>query len=370
MCKNGMLPIIESLKRDIYDTATISKEIALRDDLFNNISNLVSQIDVDLMSQQKSPSLSKNILNSIKNYSDFITKTKSKINLVNNSLLDESLFENGLIESVENLSSFFTKTKFEINCTDNLTLKNALNLSLKLAEFQFATSTDLLSKYFESIDLKEDKKSDHQNLSNKANSNLYDNQKNELVSIVEKEEEEKVYSDDQLIESIPTFEINSKMHDIGKLIIHINQTCKIQGKEEIFKMTTRMYESTLQLFNLIAVDQQTFTNVVNYLCIIIYEGAGKDKLRFIEGKTGVLTKNECDFIWNLKHLRSKWLLHDADHGNQSSINKKWKNISNSLHWFGLPKQPLKQEEYKLLQKNILIKAEEFLFLLISKLENE
>ena len=197
---------------------------------------------------------------------------------------------------------------------------------------------------------------------------MYDLQEKELVNLVETEEE-KVCSDDDLIENSSVFEINSKVQTLVQLISSINEICKMNGKNEIFKMTTKVFQSTGDLFSTVAVDQQTFTSVVSCLCIIIYEGSGKDNLRFLTGDTAVLQDDKCEFIWSLKDLRNKWTLHDADHGKQTHIDKKWKKILESLQWLGLKTRPYKEDHYKLLHKNLLLKAEEFLFLLASRLEN-
>ena len=96
-----------------------------------------------------------------------------------------------------------------------------------------------------------------------------------------------------------------------------------------------MLEAFVNLPWLIPYDEKSFGKFVDGLYFIAYEGAGKDKLRFLKDYGGPLTPEECDVIWSIKTLRNKWLRHDVDHGKESDIDKSWKSLDECFLQLGL-----------------------------------
>jgi hypothetical protein len=143
----------------------------------------------------------------------------------------------------------------------------------------------------------------------------------------------------------------------------------MQGKvqKEIFKPTNKVLESYVYLPSMIPQDKRSFGDFIDYLNFIFHEGAGKDNLRFLTEHGGVLERSDCNFIWCIKHLRNKWLRHDADHGKESDIRKSWKEVSDKFIWLGLNHAPIREQDFRLLHRSLLKEAESFLEKLLEKL---
>ena len=141
-----------------------------------------------------------------------------------------------------------------------------------------------------------------------------------------------------------------------------SQTCN--GKS-VFKFTPALVLSFANLLGTVACSRATLTLVVENLYIVLYEAAGKDHLRYIEN--GYVTKDECEVIWRIKHLRNKWLSHDADHGSDSDIKKSWRTRKEALEWFGFNQMPNVKDDYALIHRLLLNKVEEFLKILLERI---
>ena len=114
----------------------------------------------------------------------------------------------------------------------------------------------------------------------------------------------------------------------GRRVLELVTQCNEAGKTsdfglEIFKPTTRLMTVFNDLSWITASDRLRFGDVIDCLYFIFYEGAGKDNLRFLDKHGGPLTDADCDLIWCIKHLRNKWLRHDADHGKEKENQKSW-----------------------------------------------
>jgi len=99
---------------------------------------------------------------------------------------------------------------------------------------------------------------------------------------------------------------------------------------------------------------------VDCLYFLLYEGAGKDNLRFLKENGGVLEENECNLIWSIKHLRNKWLCHDPDHGKESDIKKSWGQLGAVLEDMGLHSLPTTPCDFRVLHRALLSRTQQFL----------
>jgi hypothetical protein len=151
------------------------------------------------------------------------------------------------------------------------------------------------------------------------------------------------------------------------LIVQCNEAAKIAGKEEFFKPTTRLLEAFADAPWIAPVDKQTLGEFIDCLFFALYEGAGDDKLRFLTANGGVLEREDCDFIWCVKHLRNKWLRHDADHGKDKDIKKSWDDLAAKFSWLELGHLPFLPEHFSHLHVQILQRAEAFLISILEKL---
>ena len=76
-------------------------------------------------------------------------------------------------------------------------------------------------------------------------------------------------------------------------------------------------------------------------------------LRYQKENGGLMTKEQCNFLWRLKHLRNKWLRHDIDHGTDAEIRKKKAQLAETLKFYGFNKKPKSTFDYRQLQVAIV-----------------
>ena len=161
--------------------------------------------------------------------------------------------------------------------------------------------------------------------------------------------------------SAHSFDVARRCLELLALCNETNETCT---GETIFKLTSMLLISFSSLLGTVAYNRMTLASVVESLYLALYESAGKDNLRYI--KSGHLTREECELIWRIKHLRNKWLSHDADHGSSRDIREARKLRLEALNWLGIERIPIAREDYAQVQQSLLKRTEEFLSLLLTR----
>lgn len=229
--------------------------------------------------------------------------------------------------------------------------------SLNLAEYQLLDITDAFSSF---IVLPEDNEEPER----KIILNTPFVQQNELLDCEFVVNENNTV---ELINSSSTAQTQQKARRVLELVLLCNDAGKTsQLRTDIFKPTNRVLSVYYELPWISATDKSRFGDLVDSLYFLFYEGAGKDKLRFLEEYGGPLTKVDCDFIWCIKHLRNKWIRHDADHGNKLDIEKSWAQLAQKFQWLGLANHPT-NADFQQLHYKLLDLAEEFLLNILSRL---
>ena len=159
--------------------------------------------------------------------------------------------------------------------------------------------------------------------------------------------------------------------ELSKNLLELVTLCNEAGKTstgtEIFKPTTRLLEVFADLPWLVATDRKRLAEVVDCLYFVFYEGAGKDKLRFMAKHGGPLEDTDCDLIWCIKHLRNKWTRHDADHGKEKDIQRSWKDLTAKFRWLSLSEHPTETKHFRLMQQRLLTEATTFLKMILNRL---
>jgi hypothetical protein len=171
---------------------------------------------------------------------------------------------------------------------------------------------------------------------------------------------------------LTTFSPTAQMVKKARRVLELVTLCNEAGKTsdigvEFFKPTTRLMTVFGDLPWLCATDRARFGDIVDCLYFIFYEGAGKDNLRFLNKNGGPLTEADCDLIWCIKHLRNKWIRHDADHGSEKEVLKSWAELTAKFRWLGLAEHPSAPHHFQQLHNKLLELAEEFLAGILSKL---
>lgn len=261
-----------------------------------------------------------------------------------------------LLEVPNTYAKFVSHTAERLAKNPTPDIAARLRGSLNLAEYQLLETTDTFSSFIvipEGIG-----KPDHKRILN--------------VPLVQQDEllncEFYVNENDtfELISASPTAQTQQMARRVLDLVVQCNEAAKTsQLRTDIFKPTNCILHVFYELPFISATDKNRFGDVVDYLYFIFYEGSGKDKLRFLEENGGPLPITDCDFIWCIKHLRNKWIRHDADHGNTRDIQKSWAELAQKFKWLGLAKHPT-QGDFQQLHYKLLGLAEEFLLSILNK----
>lgn len=128
--------------------------------------------------------------------------------------------------------------------------------------------------------------------------------------------EEQPSSDEKLteteIEEAVSSASSSKIVSIGaklvKLVYNLNVEAEYEGRKPIFKPTSKTMLAFHVIPSRIAEDEGSFSDVVNYLYFLLYEGSGK-----ANRLTKLRPTESFEALWTLKHLRLGFC-HDVDHG--------------------------------------------------------
>jgi hypothetical protein len=263
-----------------------------------------------------------------------------------------------LLEPSKTYTEFVERTFQRIEQSKSTKVTKALQTSLHLAEEQFLTTTSSLSAILAVPE-------DDELVLPPRSLILPVVQQDELIAVVEASDEEDEAS---LIQLSPAAKVAEEAKCILSLVAKCNEVVQVAGKHEIFKPTTRLLETFADFPWLLPEDKRTFADFVDCLYFIFYEGAGKDKLRFLNNYGGVLdASSDCDFIWCIKHLRNKWLRHDADHGKEADIKKSWKDLSAKFNALGLEHTPVTQQDFRHLHRSLLREANAFLRKILERL---
>lgn len=177
-----------------------------------------------------------------------------------------------------------------------------------------------------------------------------------------------VTSDVAIAENVPSVNVVRLSQRVLTLVADCNEASRTSAaRSEIFKPTTKLLAVYADLPWMIPRNKAMFGDFVDCLYFLFYEGAGKDHLRFLDTHGGPLTEADCDLIWCIKHLRNKWLRHDADHGSEGGVRKSWAELVTKFRWLGLAQFPSSAEQFQELHRKLLELALEFLEAILSKL---
>jgi hypothetical protein len=271
-------------------------------------------------------------------------------------LRDHNLLASRISEPGIAYSQFSRRTLGRINTTDDHLLRVVNIDALNLAETQITKATLMIDNIRESSLLS--RIEPFWLPPEKPVINLFKNQRRELIDNYETVISEQSPELSDISISAQISELTLKCFN---KMIQCNKDRKLRGQEVIFKSTDSFVEASISLPFMIAENEEILGRVLDYLYMTIYEGAGSSSLRYLS--SNLFGKDEIEVVMVIKSLRSKWLRHDIDHGNQRDIDKKWLDLNQSLQFIGFERFPKIKDEYIRLQLNLLNKIYEFLSLL-------
>lgn len=383
-----ILPVHDTIAAMMQRESRLFSQLTREARALKNISNIIEPYNVNnrsIIDSYHNKTIQELILNKLslfnKLYSSASTINPSKLiaaQLSQAALAHERAFSNldriiknaDIISQKQALSSRLfdisnTYSDFVRHTTERLISESSIDVairlrsSLNLAEYQLLGITDSISN----IDLvPEDdyepsaKRFLNAPLVQQAELIVCDNIKNENDT-------------ELLISSSQTARIAQKARQISRLIVLCNEAGKTSPLGvDIFKPTTRLMESCIELPWISATDKRQFGEVIDCLYFIFYEAAGKDSLRFLDTNGGPLAVSDCDLIWCIKHLRNKWSRHDADHGREKDIQRSWTELSAKLQWLGLANYPVDDRDFHQLHYRLFELAEDFLRCILNKIK--
>lgn len=164
-------------------------------------------------------------------------------------------------------------------------------------------------------------------------------------------------------------DINVKVHVVLGLVTACNETALLAGGAEVFTPTTKIMSAFADAPIIIATDRARFADFVDCLFFILYEGAGRDKLRYLKEHGGALDRDECEAVWAVKHLRNKLCRHDVDHGDISRVRKSWAGLRDTLQRLGVSGVPHRRCEFMQIQWELICQIERMLSTMLERMKS-
>lgn len=118
-----------------------------------------------------------------------------------------------------------------------------------------------------------------------------------------------------------------------------NESRLIRGEKPFFKPTTRGTVAACWMGMIVADDRDKFDFFIDQLYMLFYEGAGGTKIKLLTENEGIMERNECEALWDIKQLRSKRSRHDIGHGSEGEVRKKYRDLGEMFRRLGLSRLP-------------------------------
>jgi hypothetical protein len=161
--------------------------------------------------------------------------------------------------------------------------------------------------------------------------------------------------------------LHSLAREAIRLVHDVNLAARLASKGDIFKLTNRLLQVAIELPWIDASGERGLGDFIDHLYFMLYEGAGKDSLRYLVPHGGPLDDTAADVVFLIKHLRNKWLRHDPEHGDDKSIRKSYEQLRDRLKSLGLSGMPRSAADYRGLQERLLERVTAFLRSLLEAL---
>lgn len=271
--------------------------------------------------------------------------------------LNDYLNSIALRPSIE-LHSFIEKSDnlFKKRLKDSL-LIDTTNRSIELAASESVESTNLI---LSASDVFTSKEEDLVDISVTIPTfNLYYFQRKDILLLAR--QNPTGFQKTENIDNLPSYNYHRIAIDCCHLITKCNQKCGASRKESIFKPTNKLMAALTAIPELITFNESTFGEFIDYLFILLYEGAGDDKLRL----RNYFTDNELRPLWDIKKLRN-YLRHDIEHGDLKEAKHKMQKVGDIFS--GLIAKPLPENsrDYRKAQVKIINDVWSMLVTLYSK----
>jgi hypothetical protein len=167
----------------------------------------------------------------------------------------------------------------------------------------------------------------------------------------------------------PASQVAKKARKIMQLVSKCNKVALTSGKEHIFKPSTKVLEVFTDLPFLLPDSESSFNDFIDCLFFLLYEGAGTDKLRYLQNSGGILSSEHpvCEVIWCIKNLRNVMSRHNIERGGEAEIRKKWHGLQKHFKQLGLNHYPVTDSDFRTLHAHLLQECVFFLETLLNEM---
>jgi len=134
---------------------------------------------------------------------------------------------------------------------------------------------------------------------------------------------------------------------------------KYHGAEAVFKLTRKGAQSLTDLS--MPNSERTFRELIENLYILVYEGSGN-------GERLPVKLDDKKIVQKIKLFRNHYV-HDPDKGNQSEVRRKYRQIGDFFQEYIGTRAPSREELWSLAGKEVLVRLNKLLNLLIEHFPN-
>lgn len=134
----------------------------------------------------------------------------------------------------------------------------------------------------------------------------------------------------EALEKTPSYQMSERGKGLVERIVNINETCLRKNREPIFKCTDTTMMAAATLSGTVCNSKSSFGDLVDGLYFIFYENL--EYIKAIVTDPTVRKEDIYQCIFRVKHIRTDYR-HDNDHGKESKIKQKIKDIGESYAYY-------------------------------------
>ena len=153
----------------------------------------------------------------------------------------------------------------------------------------------------------------------------------------------------EALENTPAYQMSERGKGLVERIVNINETCLRKNREPIFKCTDTTMMAAATLSGTVCNSKSSFGDLVDGLYFIFYENL--EHIKDIVTDPTVRKEDIYQCIFRVKHLRTDYR-HDNDHGKESKIKQKIKDIGESYSYYTGKVAPTMKSDFLTAQEGL------------------
>ena len=153
----------------------------------------------------------------------------------------------------------------------------------------------------------------------------------------------------EALENTPAYQMSERGKGLVERIVNINETCLRKNREPIFKCTDTTMMAAATLSGTVCNSKSSFGDLVDGLYFIFYENL--EHIKDIVTDPTVRKEDIYQCIFRVKHIRTDYR-HDNDHGKESKIKQKIKDIGESYSYYTGKVAPTMKSDFLTAQEGL------------------